>query len=452
MSTDPSVLAGARQIVRQCLGLDPGQDLVLFVDETTLDTGILLAEAAERLGVPHTLILVPVAFQRRIPHETDLSLLTQGAARQARAILTCTNAEPECLPFRNRLLESQWSARTRIGHMPGATIEVLKLANVDMDRLSAECHCVELAMARGQRLDLTTFTPDGVPHRLTVDLGGWERLPVASDGVIHDGVWGNVPSGETYIAPIEGTAQGSVAVTGSLPGRVLMPSEAFVLHFKRGRVVQMEPERSAGVQWLEQTQVQKARAKGDRNWAHLAEVGVGLNPAVQELSGNMLFDEKAAGTAHIALGSNSFMGGRVRSAIHCDLVVHRPILAVDGKTLLDRGHLRFVPSEWREDWTRVNLHNGPFLTARAVARSGVQANSAAGGRLQRVLRPEPGRISGCFVGDDDTAQFAAMLYELLPDEGDWLPVEELAGYADLDRDVVRKVLHVMWGYDLVRAR
>jgi len=452
MSTDPSIQAGARQIVRHCLGLDPGQDLIIFVDETTLETGVTIAEAAVRLGVPHTLIFVPVSIQRRIPHEIDLSLLTQGAARQARAILSCVNAQPECLSFRERLLESQWSARTRIGHMPGATLEVLQLASVDLERLVADCQCVECAMARGEKLELTSFTPDGVPHRLTADIGGWERLPVASDGVIHDGVWGNVPSGETYIAPIEGTAQGSVSITGSIPGRVLPPGEAFVLHFKRGRMVRIEPERGAAVQWLEQTQIQKAKAKGDRHWSNLAEIGVGLNPGVAQLSGNMLFDEKAAGTAHIALGSNSFMGGRVRSAIHCDLVVHRPVLAIDGKTILDHGRLRFVPAEWREDWTRVTLHNSPLSGAGAVARSGVQARRSDDGRLQRVLRPASGRVSGCFVGDDETAQFAAMLYELLPDEGDWLPIEELAGYAGLPPDVVRRTLHVMSGYELIRVR
>ena len=53
------------------------------------------------------------------------------------------------------------------------------------------------------------------------DIGGWDRLPVASDGIIRDGAWGNVPSGETYIAPMEGTAEGQVLINGSIPGLVL---------------------------------------------------------------------------------------------------------------------------------------------------------------------------------------------------------------------------------------
>ena len=54
MSTAPrdsAIHPGARQIVRRCLGLEPGQDLVIFLDETTIDVAVALAEAADSLGV-----------------------------------------------------------------------------------------------------------------------------------------------------------------------------------------------------------------------------------------------------------------------------------------------------------------------------------------------------------------------------------------------------------------
>jgi hypothetical protein len=190
MAGESAIHPGARQIVRRCLGLEPGQDLVIFLDETTAETAIALGEAADSLGVHPSLVLIPVSLQRRIPHQSDLSLPIQGLAQQARGILTCVNARPDTLPFRDRVLETQWSARTRVGHMPGATLGVLDAADGDLDRLSADCHSVELALARGQSVELTTYAPDGTGHRLTADIGGWERLPVASDGIITDGAWG----------------------------------------------------------------------------------------------------------------------------------------------------------------------------------------------------------------------------------------------------------------------
>jgi hypothetical protein len=132
VSTAPSVESGARQLVQQCLGLKPNQQLVLLLDETTVETGVAIAEAAESLGVSHTAILIPVSLQQQIPRRRDLSLPAQGAIREARAILTCLNPSPECLPFRRYILETHWTARTRIGHMPGASLEVLKLAGVDL--------------------------------------------------------------------------------------------------------------------------------------------------------------------------------------------------------------------------------------------------------------------------------------------------------------------------------
>jgi hypothetical protein len=307
-------------------------------------------------------------------------------------------------------------------------------------------------MARGRRLELISYASDGTPHTLAVDLGGWDRLPVASDGVIGDGAWGNVPSGETYIAPIEGSGVGSIVVNGSLPGLVVEPGTEITLHFDAGRLAQIEPPNGPAALWLHETQIVKAQALRDPNWSLLAEIGVGLNPAVEHLTGNMLFDEKAVGTAHVALGTNTFMGGTIHASIHCDLVTHAPTITIDGKTVVDRGRLRFVESEWHEHHAGVALSDSPLRTAQKVARSGIQTAADSDGRLQRVLRPEPGRVSACFVGDYETSRLAHTLYTLIPDEGDWLPVEDLAIVTDLNADLVRRLLHVMWRYGLVRFR
>ena len=452
MPGEPSFRSGARQIVQHCLDLEPNQQFVIFADETTVEPAVAIAEAAEALGVLHTVILVPVSTQRRIPRERDLSFLTQEAAREARAILTCVNASPECLPFRQRILEAHWTARTRIGHMPGATLEILEMANADLEQLVFDCGCLEIAMARGKKLDLTSYAADGSAHTLSADIGGWERLPVASDGVIRDGAWGNVPSGETYIAPMEGTGEGSIIINGSIPGLVIEPDTELVLHFQWGRLVQIEPGDSPAARWLHETQISRAQAVGDLNWSNLAEIGVGMNPTVEHLTGNMLFDEKAAETAHIALGTNTFMGGLVNASIHCDMVTRKPTIYIDDKLLVERGQLAYSRSDWHLHYSQVDLEESPCHAAASVARSGVQATRTADGQLQRALRPEPGRVSACSVGNPETAKLADTLYSQLPDSGDALPVKTLAAQADLDLEVACRVLHVLWQYDLIRVR
>jgi hypothetical protein len=258
-----------------------------------------------------------------------------------------------------------------------------------------------------------------------------------------------VPSGETYIAPLEGTAEGSIVINGSLPGLVLEPDAELILHFEQGRLARLDPPDGTASRWLHETQIAKAQAAGDLNWSSLAEIGIGVNPAVEQLTGNMLLDEKAAGTAHIALGNNVFMGGLVSASIHCDMVTRQPTVSIDGRTIMDHGRLHYVEEEWQESHSRVVLADSPLATATEVARSGVQASRTGDGRLQRVLRPEPGRVSACFVGDHQTARFAQNLYRLIPDDG--IAIEPLASRANMDVDLARRVLHILWEYELIRV-
>jgi len=62
----------------------------------------------------------------------------------------------------------------------------------------------------------------------------------------------------------------------------------------------------------------------------IAELGIGLNPAIR-VRGSVLFDEKVAGTAHVAIGSNvGPYGGDNVASIHVDCVFSAPELTVDG--------------------------------------------------------------------------------------------------------------------------
>jgi hypothetical protein len=300
-------------------------------------------------------------------------------------------------------------------------------------------------------LEFISRAADGTPHSLTTDIGGWERLPVASDGVISNGVWGNVPSGETYIAPIEGSAEGSIVINGSIPGLLIRQKEEIIIHFHKGRVVSITPEQNRTALFLKKEQIDRALEAGDENWRNLAEIGLGLNPAVDRLTGNMLFDEKKAGTAHIALGLNTFMGGLVNSKIHCDMVVRAPTIIVDGKTILKKGRLHFMEAEWRESYRDVSLQESPLRSARYVSRSGTEA-SINNHHLARILRPEPGRVSTCPVGDDETARLAQRIYTLLHGDSTWMDIEGLSSVVDGDADKLRQVLHLIWEYGLINYR
>ena len=245
--------------------------------------------------------------------------------------------------------------------------------------------------------------------------------------------------------------QGSVVINGSIPGLVIGPSAELVLTFERGRLVRLEPADGPTARWLHETQIAKARAVGDLEWSNLAEIGVGLNPTVTCLTGNMLFDEKAAGTAHIALGTNTLWAGWSMPAFTATWSPGLPPSASTASWSLTGGVCDTRRLTGTTTTAQVSLQDSPLREATRVARSGVQAITAPDGRLQRMLRPEPGRVSACFVGDSQTAQLANALYRLIPDEDNDLPVEELIRQANMDAALVRRVLHVLRSYDLIKV-
>jgi leucyl aminopeptidase (aminopeptidase T) len=71
---------------------------------------------------------------------------------------------------------------------------------------------------------------------------------------------------------------------------------------------------------------------------NLAELGVGTNYMAQ-ITGEILEDEKVAGTVHLALGNNVSMGGTVNVGFHVDGIMTRPTLIVDDTVVLKDGKL-----------------------------------------------------------------------------------------------------------------
>ena len=61
----------------------------------------------------------------------------------------------------------------------------------------------------------------------------------------------------------------------------------------------------------------------------IGELGIGLNPGAR-LTGNLLEDEKAGKTAHIAFGNNTEMpNGKNNSKTHRDFLFYNPTFEVE---------------------------------------------------------------------------------------------------------------------------
>ncbi len=133
---------------------------------------------------------------------------------------------------------------------------------------------------------------------------------------------GNLPGGEVYIGPVEETVEGTIAFTYSTRRRG-QSIEGIRLRVEKGRVVDASAyvNESSLLELLDTDE-------GARN---IGEFAFGTNEGIHTFIGNTLFDEKMAGTFHVALG-RGLAGNQVKSAIHWDIVSD---LTQSGKAFAD---------------------------------------------------------------------------------------------------------------------
>lgn len=145
------------------------------------------------------------------------------------------------------------------------------------------------------------------------------------------GHWGNLPCGEAFIAPVEGTANGVYVVDASHAGVGRLESPIRI-RIKDGMAVNFSESQQA------QTLDDMLQAIGDPNAYNIAEFGIGCNDKAR-ICGITLEDEKVLGTCHIALGNNSFFDGKVEVGVHVDGVMTDPTISFDNRTIMKSGRL-----------------------------------------------------------------------------------------------------------------
>lgn len=165
-----------------------------------------------------------------------------------------------------------------------------------------------------------------------LELGVAGRRWVAADGTE------NFPDGEVYTAPLEDSVSGVIRFPHAtiIEGRRVAD---VVLRFDAGVVV----EASAGVGEPDL----HALLATDDGASRVGELAFGLNDRLERFTGEALFDEKIAGTVHLALGAAyPECGGSNESALHWDLVCD---LRAQGRIELD-GEIAHEHGAFLDKW------------------------------------------------------------------------------------------------------
>lgn len=163
----------------------------------------------------------------------------------------------------------------------------------------------------------------GTDLRLRVEGRPW----LTDARALEPGTMANYPGGEVFVAPHADGADGVLVADLTVPYTVEgLVDEPVTLRFERGRVVSIEGGRAAT---MLRELVERAGAGADV----VAELGIGFNPTVQP-RGHVMLDEKAAGTAHVAIGRNTGpYGGDNEASIHVDCIFSGPSIHADGRPI-----------------------------------------------------------------------------------------------------------------------
>ncbi len=301
--------------LRDCLNMQEGEKLLVVTDPGVLLVSQELFYAALEMGGDPLLVEMPVR-QRDGAEPPDK--IAEMMATSDIVIAPTSRSLTHTHARRNAC-----KAGARIASLPGITAEIMSRAMRANYREISE-RSVALARILTESSHVRVTTPAGTDIEMSIE----GRACLSDTGLIHQkGEYSNLPAGEAYLAPIEGSSNGVIVVDGSMAGiGKLSPGETITLTVADGFVQDVQGGEKGD-------QLRSLIESVGKNGGNIAELGIGTNDKAV-VSGVVLEDEKVLGTVHIAVGNNLSMGGNIDVPLHLDGVLLAPTVEVDGKTLL----------------------------------------------------------------------------------------------------------------------
>ena len=206
-----------------------------------------------------------------------------------------------------------------------------RVCTVDCGKMAQAMEPLKKRLERAERVRVI-----GPGTELELSVRGIPAVPCAGEH--------NLPDGEIFTAPVRESVEGRVRFNAPTVYRGIY-FESVELVFRKGRVV----EARAG----ERTEDLRRILDSDAGARYVGEFALGLNPLIQKPMRDILFDEKIAGSFHMALGQayDEADNGN-RSQIHWDLVAIQSPEYGGGEIWFDdeliRRDGRFVPDDLQD--------------------------------------------------------------------------------------------------------
>ena len=318
MNISPELYSASQIAVRDCMGVKAGERVLVITDEPLRAIGYALRNATRDFG--NEVMLVEI-----LPRKTNGEEPPREIAELMKMVdvVLCPTSKSLTHTDSRRAASEKG---VRIATLPGVTEEIMvRCMNADYNKIA------ERTFRLCDLLEQTSVVRVQAPAGTDVALPIKGRKAHASTGLFREkGLWGNLPTGEAYLAPLEGESQGIVVVDGSMAS-VGVVREPISIQVKDGYATDV----SGGAEAKRLIELLEPHGKDGRN---VAEFGIGTNDKAI-LTGLILEDEKVMGTIHIAFGDNKSMGGSVRVASHLDGLIKQPTVWFDDRMIMQDGKM-----------------------------------------------------------------------------------------------------------------
>jgi len=308
--------SASRIAVRDCMGTKSNEKILIVTDEPLRTIGYSLWQAAKDLGTDAMVI-------EMLPRKTNGEEPPKEVAELMKMVDVVLCPTSKSLTHTDARRNASASG-ARIATLPGVTEEIMiRCMNADYNKIADRTFKICTMMEKTEIIRVTAARGTDI----TMPIKG--RHAHASSGLFREkGLWGNLPTGESYLAPIEDVSNGVVIVDGSMAS-VGMIKEPIRIVVKDGYATEI----TGGAEAKRLIELLEPHGKPART---VAEFGIGTNDKAI-LTGQILEDEKVMGTIHIAFGDNKSMGGTVRVASHLDGLIKEPTVWFDEKMIMKEG-------------------------------------------------------------------------------------------------------------------
>jgi leucyl aminopeptidase (aminopeptidase T) len=325
---DPELTPGARNAVKVCLRVQPGEKVTVITDEASKEIAASMVRELEAVQAPyHAWVLEDLAprplgdLPREIVEDLESSQVSIFAVQ----------AQANELHSRMQMTDVVNRRKIRHAHMVNVNRQIM-MEGMRADFVKVDCISVKVVDMVRRAKQVRAKTPAGTD--LVVDLNPNYRW-VKTSGIISPDKWGNLPGGEVFTTP--GEVNGTFVIDGVVGDWLCakfgsLRENPLTIRVKGNRLV----EAHSANHDLESDFWSYTHT--DENSDRVGEFAIGTNIELKDVIGQILQDEKYPGV-HIAFGNpyGAHTGAEWYSSTHIDVVGRKFDIWVDSEQIMRDG-------------------------------------------------------------------------------------------------------------------